>query len=187
MRYPLLLRIAATALAGGSANAQSLSLRQDGVRNDARIDQIESAGSIEAEMRGTDQHLSARQAGEGRIAATIEGRDNAVDVVQHGFASDANIALVTINGEGNRADVFQSASGPGHAASVAQQGAANIAALHQDGSGSTASLLQLGDNNRASLTQSGDANEASLAQLGSSLAIAVSQAGGAAVAITQSN
>jgi hypothetical protein len=187
MRYPLLLKIAATALAGGSVNAQSLSLRQDGVRNDARIDQVESVGSIEVEMRGTDQRLSASQAGEGRIAASIEGRDNIVDLVQQGSASDINFAAVSINGEGNRADVFQSAFGPGHAASVAQQGAANTVSLYQNGSGSTASLVQLGDSNLASLTQTGDANEASIAQLGSSLAIAVSQAGGAGVAITQSN
>jgi len=186
MRNHLCVGLAAILLLPATASAQSsTTIRQGGTSNEARVDQAEADGTIDIAMDGAEQRLIARQGDLASLDARMSGVDNRLTVDQGGAVTDANAALVTMQGSGNEATLHQMADGIGHSATIQQQGAANVALLWQDGSASSVSLTQVGDANQASISQLGVGNDAIVTQIGNLLGIAIDQMGGAQISVTQ--
>lgn len=186
MRNHLCVTLAAILLLPATAGAQSTTtIREGGTNNEARVDQVGADGTVDIAMDGAEQRLIARQKDLASLDARLDGGSNRLEVDQGGAVTDANTALVTMQGSGNEATLHQMADGIGHHATIQQQGAANVALLWQDGSASSVNLNQIGDANQASISQLGAGNDAIVTQIGNALGIAIDQMGGAQISVTQ--
>lgn len=96
-----------------------------------------------------------------------------------------NTAVVRQYGEGNTAEVNQTASVYGAFAIVAQYGEGNTVDATQCGCGNFIDIIQDGNTNLSEIQQTGRGNVFVHRQYGDNLALSVAQFGGAQISITQ--
>ena len=154
-----------TAQVSQSASSAYASVRQEGERNEAVVD----------------------QSGDGVAYSQIvqTGARNRGAVVQDGPGS--NLLYLAQSGQDNQAAAQQNATPGAHnGAILTQVGNQNVMALTQDGSDNQAVLAQQGDGNQMAASQLGDGNRLQWTQDGFGLpSLGVAQTGAQTIQITQ--
>ena len=159
-----------------AANGAQVDIDQVGDNNAVMLQQIAGGQTAAMRLAGTGHQVQATQQGPGdnNLAVIIEGQDNSSDLDQSALAGSSNAMTIGQWGDGNRAQVTQTALA-----------GANSLYLQQNGNDNVAGLAQNGDNNSLSLTQNGDSNSAALTQNGNGLGLSLTQWGGASISVTQ--
>lgn len=149
-------------------------LLQDGV-SDSNMTVIQEGLGNNIHATQSDNNGLQRDTQQAVMAIDVTGNHNQLELSQ---VKSVNIHIdVTVDGNDNQANLFQTQFSDNSVMELTQLGNDNIATMTQLKSSNQMSLIQDGDNNQAELLQSNNKNTMSIQQLGDDLYAKLTQNG----------